>query len=119
MISIRALALFVVLISGSVLWAPVCLAAEGSVIIVSPKDGVTLNAKNQNKLVYDAVPGPDGDHLHVYVDGKQIGETRQLKGGFMINDMNLPLGMHKICLEMANVAHILTGPQGCVNVNIR
>lgn len=119
MISVRALAFFVALTSGSTLLAPASLAAEGLVTIVSPMDGATLNAKNQNKLVYDAVPGPHGDHLHVYVDGEQIGETRQLKGGFMVNDMDLPLGMHKICLKMANVAHILTGPQGCVNIIVR
>ncbi len=119
MMSIRALALFVSLISGSALLAPACLAVEGSVTIVSPRDGATLNSKNQNKLVYDAIPGPNGDHLHIYLDGKLIAQTRQLKGSFLLTDMNLPLGMHKVCFKMANAAHILTGPQGCVNVNIR
>lgn len=80
MIRIAASALLTALISALALAAPTCLAAEGLVTIVSPKGGATLNSKNRNKLVYDAAPGPGADHLHTYVDGEAVAQTRQLKG---------------------------------------
>lgn len=48
--------------------APV-VAAQGSVEIHVPADGATLDAMEQSKLDYEVAPGPDGDHVHLYVDG--------------------------------------------------
>lgn len=97
--------------------APVSvLAAEGSVTIVSPKDGAKLDAMAQNKIVYDVVPGPRGDHVHVYVDGKEVGILRQLKGSYTFE--TLSPGKHNICIKVVNKAHVPIGIERCVNVSV-
>ncbi|MEO6960086.1 MAG: hypothetical protein ABI081_08905 [Burkholderiaceae bacterium] len=101
---------------GSALLPPACLAAEGSVTIISPKDGATLNAKDKNKIVYDIVPGPRGDHVHVYVDDKEVDILRQLKGSYTFD--SLSSGKHAICVKVVNKAHVPTGLQRCVNVTV-
>lgn len=63
--------------------APV-VAAEGSVKIHAPADGATLDAMEQNKLDYEVTPGPDGDHVHLYVDGAEVAILRQLKGSYTL-----------------------------------
>lgn len=79
---------------------------------------MTLNVKNLNELVFNAAPGPDVDHLHVYVDGELVGQTRQLKGGFTLDSMSLSPGKHAICIKVANRAHVSTGAEDCVNINV-
>lgn len=104
-------------ISGSALLPPACLAAEGSITITSPKDGATLNAKDKNKIVYNVVPGPKGDHLHVYVDDKEVVQIRQFKGSYTFDALSS--GKHTVCIKVANRAHVLTGLQRCINVNVQ
>ncbi len=110
------LALLLALTSGAFLLAPAAMAAEGSVTIESPKDGAKLDAMNQNKLVYAVVPGPGGDHVHVYVDGKEAGILRQLKGSYTLE--TLAAGKHDICIKVVNKAHTPIGLQRCVAVSV-
>ncbi|MER1941865.1 hypothetical protein ABS755_14310 [Castellaniella sp. FW104-16D08] len=117
MISARALALFVALVSGSTLFVSPSLGATGT-IAASQKEGVTLKVKNPNELVFSAAPGPEVDHLHVYVDGELVGQTRQLKGGFTLGNMDLSPGKHAVCIKVANRAHVSTGAEDCVNINV-
>lgn len=102
------------LLAGSLTLAPACLAAEGSVTIDSPKDGARLDAMELNKIVYEVVPGPNGDHVHLYVDDKEVAILRQLKGSHTL--ASLAPGRHAICIKVVNKAHTPIGLQRCVNV---
>ena len=116
MIRMSAIPLFFALMSGSFLLAPTCMAAEGSVTIVSPQDGAKLDVMNQNKIVYDVVPGPKGDHVHVYVDDKEVGILRQLKGSYTFEALSA--GKHAICVKVVNKAHTPIGLQRCIHVSV-
>ncbi|OOG55974.1 hypothetical protein [Polaromonas sp. C04] len=116
MIRLPIVALFAALLSGSFFLTPVAGAVEGSVTITSPKDGAKLDVMNQTQLVYDVVPGPRGDHVHVYVDDKEVGILRQLKGSYTLE--SLAAGQHAICIKVVNKAHTPIGLQRCVNVSV-
>jgi len=62
-------------------------ADTGSVTIVSPADNATLKAMAENKISYDVTPGPQGDHTHLYVDGKEIAVLRELKGSYALKSL--------------------------------
>lgn len=90
--------------------------AEPHVRIESPANGAKLDAMDQNRLVYEVDPGPRGDHVHVYVDGKEVGILRQLKGSYTLE--TLPPGAHELCVKVVNKAHTPIGLQDCVKVNV-
>ena len=89
-------------------------AAGGKVTITSPADGAMAGSGDKIKLSYEVVPGPEGDHLHLNVDGKRVDVLRQLKGNTEIDP--LAPGKHQICLAVNTKAHVPTGVEGCVNV---
>ena len=99
-----------------ILFAPVvaAAAAESYVKITAPVDGAKLDGMALTKLVYEAVPGPAGDHVHVYVGGKEVGILRQLKGSYTLE--TLPAGHQRICVKVVNKAHVPTGVEQCVEV---
>lgn len=111
-----AVALFLTLVSGVVTLAPVAMAAEGSVTITSPTEGQKLDVMAQNKIVYDVVPGPRGDHVHAYVDDKEVAVLRQMKGSYTFD--TLSAGKHALCIKVVNKAHVPIGVQSCVNVEV-
>ena len=90
------------------------LAADASVKIISPADGTKLDAMAQNKIAYEAVPGPKGDHIHLYVDGKEAAILRQLKGTHTLE--TLAPGKHTICVKVVNKGHTPIGIEQCINV---
>ena len=55
------------------------LAADASVTISSPADGAKVSASAPTKVTYEVVPGPKGDHVHLYVDSGAAAILRQLK----------------------------------------
>jgi len=116
MTRLSAFALSVALMSGFFALAPAAMAAEGSVTITSPQDGAKLDVMDQNKIVYDVVPGPRGDHVHVYVDDKEVGILRQLKGSYTFEALSA--GKHRLCIKVVNKAHAPIGLQRCVNVSV-
>lgn len=91
------------------------LAAEGKVTIssVMPKDPYD---KDKITLTYDAVPGPNGDHLHLNVDGKRIDVIRELKGSTTFGPLSS--GEHKVCLAVNTASHVPTGTESCVTVRV-
>ncbi len=91
------------------------LAAEGKVTIssVMPKD---VYSNDKITLTYAADPGPTGDHLHLNVDGKRVDVIRQLKGTATVDP--LPPGKHHICLAVNTKAHVPTGVESCVDVEV-
>jgi hypothetical protein len=90
------------------------LAADGKVTISSPADGATVSSASGFKLTYDAVLGPDGNHMHLNVDGKRVDVVRETKGTVDVDA--LPPGVHEICLAVNTSSHVPTGVQGCINV---
>lgn len=94
----------------------ISLAAEGSVKIESPAEGATLDALAENRLVYEFSPGPRGDHVHVYVDNKEVGLLRTHKGSFLLESMST--GKHDLCVKIVNKAHVPVGIGKCVQVTV-
>jgi len=95
--------------------APGAYAAP-SVHIEAPADGAKLDAMEQNRLVYEVDPGPRGDHVHVYVDGKEVGILRQRKGSYPLE--TLAPGMHQLCVKIVNKAHTPIGVEECVKLAV-
>ncbi len=91
------------------------LAAEGKVTISSVMPKEPYN-KDKITLTYEAEPGPNGDHLHLNVDGKRIDVIRQLKGSTTFGPLSS--GDHKVCLAVNTAGHTPTGAEGCVNVKV-
>ena len=93
------------------------VAAEGSVTIRSPVDGATLDVMEQNKVDYEVVPGPGGDHVHLYVDGEEAAILRQLKGSYTLE--NLASGQHDLCVKVVNKNHTPIGVEKCIAVTVQ
>lgn len=92
------------------------LAAEASVTIQSPADGAKLDVMEQVRVEYDVVPGPRGDHLHFYVDGKEVALLRQLKGSYLVE--SLAAGQHALCIKVVNKNHTPIGVEQCISVTM-
>lgn len=92
-------------------WA---LAEEASVKFISPANGAKLDSMAQNKVTYEVVPGPKGDHVHFYVDAQEVAVLRQLKGSYTLE--TLAPGKHELCIKVVNKGHTPIGVQQCINV---
>lgn len=93
------------------------VAAEGKVTISEPAKGATLDAMDQHHLVYEVDPGPRGDHVHVYVDNKEVGILRKLKGSYPLE--SLSAGERNVCVKVVNKAHVPIGVEDCVKVSVK
>lgn len=92
-------------------------AAEPYVRIASPRDGARLDSMDLTRLVYEVLPGPKGDHVHVYADGKEIGILRQIKGSYTLE--TLSPGQRTVCVKVVNKAHVPIGVEQCVKVSVQ
>jgi hypothetical protein len=104
-----------------VLFASLCLASTafaqtGSVKILSPTNGARLDAFSQNRISYQVTPGPKADHVHLYVDGKEAAILRELEGSYTLP--TLSPGAHDLCIKVVNKAHVPTGVDQCVKVQV-
>ncbi len=97
-------------------YVPLVLAADATVTISSPADGAKLSRTAQTKINYEVMPGPKGDHTHLYVDDKEVGVLRQLKGSYPLE--SLAPGKHEICIKVVNKGHTPIGAQQCVKVSV-
>ena len=97
-------------------YSQISVAENASVRIVSPVDGAKLDAMAQNKVVYEVIPGPKGDHIHLYVDNKEAAILRQLKGSYTLE--TLTSGKHDICVKVVNKGHTPIGVEQCVKVTV-
>ena len=91
-------------------------AAEAYVKIISPADGAKLDSMDLAKLVYEVRPGPKGDHIHVYVDGKEVGILQRLKGSYALEPLSP--GQHSLCIKVVNKAHVPIGVEQCVKARV-
>lgn len=96
--------------------ASLALAAEPRVTIKSPANGAKWDALAQNHLVYEVVPGPKGDHVHAYVDGREVGILRKLSGSYAME--SLTPGQRTICIKVVNKAHVPIGIEQCVGIKV-
>ena len=90
-------------------------SAAGSVTITSPTDGAKLSG-NSAKLVYEVVMAPKGEHVHVYVDGDEVGRLHQLKGSYTVD--KLSVGKHWLCIRVVDKGHTPIGVEKCVTVAV-
>ncbi|MEK6707379.1 MAG: hypothetical protein AABY81_01020 [Pseudomonadota bacterium] len=97
-------------------YSQISLAESASIKITSPTDGAKLDAIAQNKVVYEVMPGPKGDHVHLYVDNKEAAILRQLKGSYALE--TLAPGKHDICVKVVDKGHTPIGVEQCVKVTV-
>ncbi len=90
------------------------LAAEGKITISSPATGATVSSHDKVELSYEAMLGPDGDHLHLYLDSNRIDVLHALKGTASVG--MLDAGKHHICLTENTKGHVATGVEACIDV---
>ncbi|MBI3902790.1 MAG: hypothetical protein HY306_07600 [Nitrosomonadales bacterium] len=89
-------------------------AAPGKITITSPANNATVSQNDNVELSYEAVPGPDGDHLHLYLDDKRIDVLHPMKGKADVG--MLDPGKHRICLSINTRGHVATGVEQCIDV---
>lgn len=89
-------------------------AGKPFVNITAPAEGAKLDAMEQNKIIYEVSPGPRGDHVHAYVDGKEVAILRALKGSYTLE--TLSPGKRNICVKVVNKGHTPIGVEKCVDV---
>ena len=97
-------------------YVPLALADDASVTISSPADGTKLSWAEPTKINYEVVPGPKGDHTHIYVDDEEVGVLRQLKGSYTLE--SLAPGKHEICIRIVSKGHTPIGVQQCIKVSV-
>ncbi len=89
-------------------------AAAGKITISAPADKATVGQNDDVEITYAATLGPNGDHLHLYLDNKRIDVLHQLNGKADVG--LIPLGDHKICLAENTSSHVPTGVETCITV---
>lgn len=109
--------IFVPLLFTSLLASTCAFAAEGKITISSPANDAMVSKDAKLELSYEAVPGPGGDHLHLYLDGKRIDVIRELKGTAEVG--KLAAGKHHVCLTINTKGHEPTGVEACVDVTAK
>jgi len=97
-------------------YVPVVVAADTTVTISSPIDGAKINRKSKIEVSYEVIPGPNGDHVHLYVDGKEAVVIRKLKSIYTVEPLDP--GKHAICIKIVNKGHTPIGSQACTNINV-
>jgi hypothetical protein len=90
--------------------------AQGKVLITSPADGATLDGMDENRIAYEVVYGPRGDHAHLYVDSKEVAILRKPKGSYLLE--TLSSGKHSLCVKVVNKAHVPIGIGQCIQVTV-
>ena len=89
-------------------------AQDASVMISSPMDGAKVSASAPTKVTYEVVPGPKGDHVHLYVDNGEASVIRQLKGSTSVGPLSA--GPHTLCIKVVDKAHTPIGVEKCIKV---
>lgn len=90
------------------------LAQNASVMISSPMDGAKISASAPTKVTYEVVPGPKGDHVHLYVDNGEATVIRQLKGSTSVGPLSA--GPHELCIKVVDKGHTPIGVEKCIKV---
>lgn len=102
---------------GFLLAIPASGFGQGKALITSPADGAILDAMDENRVVYEVNPGPRGDHVHLYVDNKEVAILRKLKGSYPLETPSS--GTHSLCVKVVNKAHVPVGIEHCIKVAVK
>lgn len=93
--------------------------ASGSITILSPKDGDTVDGNNV-ELKYNVTLSPTGNHIHVYVDRRRPIIDHDVTG--CPCTLKLPMlgpGRHRVAMKEATVHHHLTGVGSTVTFTVK
>ena len=90
------------------------LAADTLVTISAPAEGAKLSAGKPSKVEYEVQAGTKAHHVHLFVDGGEVGTAHKLKGSFELPA--LKAGGHKICVAPVNTNHTPIGEKACISV---
>ncbi len=96
---------------------PSVALAQGKVVITSPADGATLDGMDENRIAYEVVKGPRGDHAHLYIDNKEVAILRKAKGSYLLE--TLSSGTRSLCVKVVNKAHVPIGIEHCIQVTVK
>jgi len=87
---------------------------NASIKILSPANKAQIDAGEEYPLKYEVVPGPGGDHFHVWVDDDRGPGVHDAKGTYMLP--KLSPGTHTITIKVVDKGHVPTGPQQSITV---
>jgi hypothetical protein len=107
---------FVALV-GSNLWAAPISAEEGLVTLKSPAEGEKLETGKTYKVEYKVKEGTKAHHVHLFVDGAEVGTAHKREGSFSLGP--LKAGERKVCVAPVNKGHTPIGEQSCVTVTVQ
>lgn len=94
--------------------------SAGSITISSPANGAVLQSGSGNKLEFNVHLGPNGNHVHIYVDDQHPIVDRDISHCPCSIDLpELSSGKHTIVVKEATVSHALTGVEGSVTVTVK
>jgi len=94
----------------SLFWVSESLADENqttegvsNIVILAPKQGEILPAEGEVQVVYQFIRGKkdNGNHVHIYLDGKNEGTTR--RSPRVLGKLNP--GKHTVLLKISNQDH--------------
>ncbi|MFY9655444.1 MAG: hypothetical protein WAK01_02495 [Methylocystis sp.] len=106
--------LFFAALAVSSLAGEAALAADTLVTIGAPAEGAKLAAGKPSKVEYEVQAGTKAHHVHLFVDGGEVGTAHKLKGSFELPA--LKAGGHKICVAPVNTNHTPIGEKACISV---
>ena len=106
--------LIVALILATSIAAIAADSMKASVKILSPANNAQIDAGEEYSLKYEVVPGPGGDHFHVWVDNDRGPGVHDSKGTYMLPKMSA--GTHIITIKVVDKGHVPTGPQQSITV---
>ena len=96
--------------------ASLAKAGTISMKILAPEDHARIEAREELRLLYEVIPGPGGDHFHVWVDGKRGPGVHDTKGAYVLP--KLSSGEHVITIKVVDKAHIPIGSQQSITVTV-
>lgn len=91
--------------------------AKEVIDIQQPQEGTTLSAEEPIELKYEVNTSPDGDHIHISVDGQKPDIVKDLSGVHEIGP--LPPGEHTIQIVEVTKDHRPTGNEESIDVVVR
>jgi len=108
---------FVLAALASPVWAA---DSAGSITITSPANDAVLQSGAGNKLDFNVHLGPNGNHVHIYVDDQAPIVFRDVSHCPCSIDLpKLSSGKHTIVVKEATSSHAMTGVQGSVTATVK
>ena len=86
----------------------------GSIDIMSPADGATVKANEPVELKYKVNKSPEGNHVHISVDGGKPDVVRQMEGTHEVGPLSP--GDHTITIMEVTSGHSPTGNEATIHV---